>query len=163
MLKNIEHYPDTLSAVQAQTVDGWINKDLDVDRAIASKWGDQLATYQVERINDAAARAKELGVTQDANGQISRHSPEQPKPETPKQEHSDNAGTPKQKQPAAEGKGRQQPAKPEATGTPKRSKAETAQMQKEMRQKVKARTDKIKAEAPKKAPKLDAPTPGLKR
>ena len=163
VLKNIEHYPDTLSAVQAQTVDGWINKDLDVDRAIASKWGDQLATYQVERINDAAARAKELGVTQDANGQISRHSPEQPKPETPKQEHSDNAGTPKQKQPAAEGKGRQQPAKPEATGTPKRSKAETAQMQKEMRQKVKARTDKIKAEAPKKAPKLDAPTPGLKR
>ena len=163
VLKNIEHSPDTLSAVQAQTVDGWINKDLDVDRAIASKWGDQLASHQVMRIDKAAARAKELGVTQDANGQIRQKAPEQPKAEAPKQEHSANAGAPKQKQPATESKDRQQPAKAEPTGTPKRSKAETAKMQKELRQKVKSRTDKIKADAPKKSPKLDVPTPGLKR
>ena len=102
--------------------------------------------------------------------------------ETPKQERSDDVEAPKQKesssktqdqpkqkQPAAESKDRQQsakpkqPEKPEPTATKKRSKAETAQMQKEIRQKVKARTDKIKAEAPKKSPKLDVPTPGLKR
>lgn len=101
--------------------------------------------------------------------------------ETPKQERSDDAEAqmqkepstktqdqPKQKQPATV-RPPQPSAKPkqsetaESTATKKRSKAETAQMQKEIRQKVKTRADKIKADAPKKAPKLDVPTPGLKR
>lgn len=90
--------------------------------------------------------------------------------ETPKQERSDDAEAPKQKEPSTKTQDQPQPsAKPkqseksEPTATKKRSKAETAQMQKEIRQKVKTRADKIKADAPKKAPKLDVPTPGLKR
>lgn len=54
------------------------------------------------------------------------------------------------------------------TKAEKRANGDTSQKPKEVRQreireKVKARAEKIKADAPKPAPKLDAPTPGLKR
>lgn len=61
----------------------------------------------------------------------------------------------------------EEPAKktqnPETAASPKRSKAETEQFQKELREKVKARAEKIRAAAPNTAPKIDVPNPTLKR
>ncbi|WP_220085211.1 DUF3801 domain-containing protein, partial [Burkholderia multivorans] len=86
--------------------------------------------------------------------------------QTKNQDRTVDASTPQQDKPTRESKP-EEPAKKtpklETAAAPKRSKAETEQFQKELREKVKARAAKIRAEAPKPAPKIDVPKPTLKR
>lgn len=86
--------------------------------------------------------------------------------QTKNQDRAVDASTPQQDKPARDATPDEpvkKTQKPEAAASPKRSKAETEQFQKELREKVKARAAKIRAEAPTPAPKLDVPKPTLKR
>lgn len=56
-----------------------------------------------------------------------------------------------------------QPKRAETAPSENRSKADTAHVQKDLRQKVKTRAAEIKADSPKQSPKIDVPSPGLKR
>lgn len=152
-------------AIEREKIDGKIQHVLHVRGDDSHVVADSLERA-AESVDAKRERKQERSVEREAPKQERPDDAEAPKQKEPSTKTQDQ---PKQKQPAAEGKDRvqppkpKQPAKPEHTATNKRSKAETAQMQKEIRQKVKTRADKIKADAPKKSPKLDAPTPGLKR
>lgn len=163
VLDIIQHSSDSQPSAAGMTdVHNWLNKDLDVDRAIASKWGDQLSASQIKRISDAAERAQKPGTRLDENGQNNRHSPAPSEHAAPSQ--SDGVAQRQQQgksTPKPEGAGEKKPAENRPTSANDQKPKEVRQ--REIREKVKARAEKIKAEAPKPSPKLDAPTPGLKR
>lgn len=161
-------------AIEREKIDGKVQHILHVR-------GDdgQVVADSLERAAEAVDAKRER--KQDRN--LERDDPKQ----TQKQGQPSDSGAPKQEQSEAapkagdsrtgeatkapeQGKDLQQktsegvkPKKAETAPDAKRSKAETEQMQKELRQKVKTRAAEIKAEAPKKAPKLDVPSQGLKR
>lgn len=150
-------------AIEREKIDGKIEHILHVRGDDA-----QVVADSLERAAEAVDAKRELKQERS----VDRDAPKQDQPDAarsnepaPEQSKPTPAAQDEPKQQPTETKDRQQPEKKPAE---KRSNGDTSQkpkevQQREIREKVKARAEKIKAEAPKPSPKLDVPTPGLKR
>lgn len=154
-------------AIEREKIDGKVQHILHVRGDDA-----QVVADSLERAAEAVDAKRER--KQERDRSVDRKEPQQERSDKPGTSERQES-TPQQKKPItpAQDAPKKQTEKtdrqaPEKKPAEKRSGSSDAQKPKEVRQreireKVKARADKIKAEAPKPAPKLDVPSPGLKR
>lgn len=136
-------------AIEREKIDGKVQHILHVRGDDAQVVADSLERA-AEAVDAKRERKQERSVDRDAPKQDRSDKPETADKHDPKPAKNE----PKQQ---AEKKPAEKRSSSAGEQKPK------AERQREIREKVKARADKIKADTPKPAPKLDVPSPGLKR